>query len=59
MAWAPNQEGQYRMAARYVDKIFRGAKPGDLPVSHPGWYYLSINKSAAPKGVCFDNCEQK
>jgi putative ABC transport system substrate-binding protein len=47
MAWAPNQEGQYRMAARYVDKIFRGAKPGDLPVSHPGRYYLSVNKSAA------------
>ena len=47
MAWAPDQEGQYRMAARYVDKILRGAKPGDLPVSHPGRYYLSINKSAA------------
>jgi putative ABC transport system substrate-binding protein len=47
MAWAPNQEEQYRMAARYVDKIFRGAKPGDLPVSYPGRYYLSINKSAA------------
>ena len=47
MAWAPDQEGQYRMAARYVDKIFRGAKPGNLPVSHPGRYYLSINKSAA------------
>lgn len=49
MAWAPNQEGQYRMAARYVDKIFRGMKPGDLPVSYPGRYYLSINKSAAQK----------
>jgi len=47
MAWAPDQEGQYRMAARYVDKILRGANPGDLPVSHPGRYYLSINKSAA------------
>jgi len=47
MAWAPDQEGQYRMAARYVDKIFKGAKPGDLPVSHPGRYYLTINQSAA------------
>ena len=47
MSWAPDQEGQYRMAARYVDRILRGAKPGDLPVSHPGRYYLSINKSAA------------
>ena len=47
LAWAPDQEGQYRTAARYVDKILRGAKPGELPVSHPGRYYLSINKSAA------------
>jgi len=47
MAWAPNQEGQYREAARYVDKILRGASPGDLPVRYPGRYYLTINKSAA------------
>jgi putative tryptophan/tyrosine transport system substrate-binding protein len=47
MAWAPNQEEQYREAARYVDKILRGAKPGDLPVRRPGRYYLSINKNAA------------
>ena len=47
MAWAPNQEGQYRMAARYVDQILRGAKPGDLPVRHPGRYYLTVNQSAA------------
>ena len=47
MAWAPDQEGQYRTAARYVDKILRGAKPGDLPASYPGRYYLPINKSAA------------
>jgi putative ABC transport system substrate-binding protein len=47
MAWAPNQEGQYRMTARYVDKILKGASPGDLPVSYPGRYYLTINRSAA------------
>src|SRR5919199_2131047 len=47
MAWAPNQEGQYREAARYVDKILKGAKPGDLPVRYPGRYYLTINKGAA------------
>jgi putative tryptophan/tyrosine transport system substrate-binding protein len=47
MAWAPDQEGQYRIAARYVDKILKGAKPGDLPASYPGRYYLSINRSAA------------
>jgi putative tryptophan/tyrosine transport system substrate-binding protein len=47
MAWAPNQEEQYREAARYVDKILKGANPGDLPVSYPGRYYLTINKNAA------------
>ena len=47
MAWAPNQEEQYREAARYVDKILRGANPGDLPIHYPGRYYLTVNKSAA------------
>lgn len=53
MAWAPNQEGQYREAAHYVDKILKGASPGDLPVRYPGRYYLSINKSAA-RGLGLD-----
>ena len=47
MAWAPNQEDQYRQAARYVNRILKGAKPGDLPVHYPSRYYLVINKSAA------------
>jgi putative ABC transport system substrate-binding protein len=47
IAWAPDQEEQYREAARYVDKILKGAKPGDLPILHPRRDYLTINKSAA------------
>ena len=47
MSWAPDQEGQYREAARYVDKILKGAKPGDLPVHFPSRYYLTISKGAA------------
>jgi putative ABC transport system substrate-binding protein len=47
LAWAPNQEEQYRETARYVDKILKGARPGDLPIHYPNRYYLSINKSAA------------
>lgn len=47
MAWTPNQEEQYRIAARYVDRILRGTKPGDLPIHYPDRYYLIINKSAA------------
>jgi putative tryptophan/tyrosine transport system substrate-binding protein len=47
MAWAPDQEEQYRDAARYVHRILRGTKPGDLPVHYPRRYYLKINKRAA------------
>lgn len=47
MAWAPNQEEQFRKAARYVDKILQGAKPGDVPVTFPRRYYLTVNKNAA------------
>lgn len=47
MSWAPDQEEQYREAARYVDKILKGARPGDLPVRYPERYSLSINTRAA------------
>jgi len=49
MAWAPDQEEQYRQAARYVDRILKGARPGDLPIRHPSPYYLVISKSAAER----------
>ncbi|MEQ1761908.1 MAG: ABC transporter substrate-binding protein [Pyrinomonadaceae bacterium] len=49
MAWAPDQEEQYRMSAKYVTRILNGAKPGDLPVHFPDRYYLTINKNAADR----------
>lgn len=49
MAWAPDQEDQYRIAARYVARILKGSQPGDLPVRFPDRYYLTINKSAADR----------
>ena len=49
MAWAPDQEEQFREAARYVNQILKGSKPGDLPIRYPKPYYLAINKSAAEK----------
>jgi len=50
MSWAPNLEEQYAMAARYVDKILKGASPGELPIQYPSRYYLTINSGAA-KGL--------
>ena len=42
----------YRTAAVYVDKIFRGAKPADLPVEQPNLYHLVINlKTAKSLGI--------
>ena len=47
LSYGPNFPDLFRRSANFVDKILRGAKPGDIPVEQPTKFDLVINLKTA------------
>lgn len=52
MSYGTDLTAVYRRVPAYIDRIFKGAKPGDLPVEQPAKYEFVVNlKTAKAMGL--------
>ncbi len=47
MSYSTNRQANFRRVATYVDRILRGARPGDLPVEQPADFEFTVNLKTA------------
>lgn len=47
MSYGQDRTDFYRLAATYVDKILKGARPGELPIQQPTRFYFVVNRNTA------------
>lgn len=47
MSYGPNVNEMFRASASHVDRILKGARPGDLPIERPTTFELAVNLKAA------------
>ena len=57
LSYGPNFPELYRRAADFVDRILRGAKPGDIPVEQPTKFDLVVNLTTA-KALGLELCRR-
>ena len=52
MSYGVSVEDSFHQAALYIDRIFKGTNPADLPAEQPTRYYFAVNlKTAATLGL--------
>ena len=47
MSYGSNLQEQFYRTAFFVDKILKGAKPGDMPIEQPTRFELAVNLTTA------------